>query len=140
MVRSGRLITTYLTEYVCRRECTLSFSRTLLHKPPKKILIYFLLVDHFTAAQAVAQKMNDEQEREHQANGPVEAPGMRVQVFGLTSQSGQAINGRQGIVQDKNTKPGRAAVWCDLSFIYLWFGLFLAGWTGTLPCALVCDL
>ena len=38
---------------------------------------------------------------------------MRVQVFGLTSANGLAINGRQGLVQDKTTKPGRLAVLLD---------------------------
>ena len=47
------------------------------------------------------------------ATWPIEQPGMRVQVFGLTSATGQAVNGREGLVQDKATKAGRAAVLLD---------------------------
>ena len=39
--------------------------------------------------------------------------GMRVQVFGLTSANSQASIGREGLVQDKVTKAGRAAVLLD---------------------------
>ena len=44
---------------------------------------------------------------------PINQPGMRVQVVGLTSANGLAINGREGLVQDQTTKPGRAAVLLD---------------------------
>ena len=44
---------------------------------------------------------------------PINTPGMRVQVFGLTSANGLAVNGREGLVQDQTTKPGRAAVLLD---------------------------
>ena len=44
---------------------------------------------------------------------PINQPGMRVQVFGLTSANGLAMNGRDGLVQDQITKPGRAAVLLD---------------------------
>ena len=44
---------------------------------------------------------------------PISQPGMLVQVFGVTSAGGMAINGRQGLAQDTATKPGRAAVLLD---------------------------
>ena len=47
------------------------------------------------------------------ATAPMGAPGMRVQVIGLTSADGLAINGQEGLVQDKATKPGRASVLLD---------------------------
>ena len=50
---------------------------------------------------------------EHIASCPIHQPGMRVQVFGLTSATGQAVNGRKGLVQDKAAKSGRAAVLLD---------------------------
>ena len=47
------------------------------------------------------------------ATYPIGHPGMRVQVFGLTSANGQAVNGREGLVQNRATKAGRAAVLLD---------------------------
>lgn len=39
--------------------------------------------------------------------------GMRVQVAGLSSARGRALNGREGRVQDKQVTPGRVAVLLD---------------------------
>ena len=44
---------------------------------------------------------------------PTNRPGMRVHVFGLTSATGLAVNGREGLVHDQTTKPMMAAVLLD---------------------------
>ena len=54
---------------------------------------------------AIAQPVLD-----YIATLPINELGMRVQVFGLTSATGLAVNDREGLVQDQTTKPGRVVV------------------------------